>query len=163
MTTKNIHVPELYHMIVRFLVEMQLSQSANTSINNDFDLARYKTYFNALRVKIGVMKHPSFLDLPETDPFTFELRPLPAIKDVENEVVAQLSLFMRAMALELTRSQTARNSSGIVSFDRTRQLALVSECETYLTDYAMKVQPLDLPETSPRAPLQGPGLDGLGE
>jgi hypothetical protein len=160
MTTKNIHVPELYNMIIRFIVEVQKSQSANTSVNNDFDLKRYKTYFNALRVKISVMKHPSSLDLPETDPYLFALRELPELVDKENEVINQLSLFMRAMALELRKSQSADNSSGIVSFDRTRLLALVEECETYITDYAMNVQPLDLPESTPRAPVQGPGLDG---
>lgn len=161
MKTLNIHLHLMYHLGVRIIREWQKSQSANSSIVNDADVVRARQFLSAMRSHIAVVGLPGKLDLPESDPRQYELRDLPELTDMENQTFAHLCVLMQTLLVELAESQSSRNSSGLSAPDRARVLALVAEMETFL-NAALQIQPLDLPESSPRAPLQGEGSRGLG-
>ena len=161
METINIHVPNLYHLQNRVVREFEYSQSSNSSMLNEADLIRAKSFFSAIRVSVGIIGEPGKLDLPESDPITYPLRPMDEPKDIENQVMAHLALLVRTMQVELVRSQSSRNSSGLNVHDRGRQLAICDEAEKFISA-SEQIQPLDLVESSPRAPMQGPGRNTLG-
>ena len=160
MQTVNIHLHLIYHLGLRIMKEWQLSQSSSTSIVNDADVIRARQFLSALRSHVAVVGPPGKLDLPESNPTKYQLRDLPDPKDMENQTFAHLCILMHTLLIELTESQSSLNSSGLSQPDRIRVLALVSEMETFLNS-ALQIQPLDLPESSPRVELHGEGNKNL--
>lgn len=160
MKTLNIHVPYLYHLGNRVLKEFQECQSANSSMLNTHDIVRAGTFFSALRSNMQMIREPGVLDLPESDPIEYALRDLEPEKDIENAVFKQLARLIRTLLVELVNSQSSRNSSGINQHDRRRYNEIIAEAEGFLNT-AKQLQPLDLVESSPRAPRQGAGNNGL--
>lgn len=59
-------------------------------------------------------------------------------------------------------SASSRFSSGIADPDKSRMLAVLSKIEKHVEDFINKELPLDYPESSPRSPINGPGLGGIG-
>ena len=162
MNTLNIDIVSVAHRLNRFIVEIQKSASANVAKVEDFDLTRYKSYLSALRYLITHVTNDPRLDLPETNPTPYSVRDTPGLLDVENESVQHLCLLLKTAKDELMMSASSRQSTGINQFDKARFLAVVDKAELYLSEYVSNALPIDLPESSPRADLQGPGLTGNG-
>lgn len=160
--TLNLDVVGIANRINRFINELQMSQSSNVSLTLEADKVRFSSYVTALRFLVGHVVAEPQLDLPETNPLFYDVRDTPALLDVENENVQHLSLLLKTAKDELMLSQSSRLSTGLISFDRDRFLAILDKCENYLSDYVQNATPLDLPESSPRAALQGPGKNTLG-
>lgn len=159
MKTLNMDLVGLWNRINRYIVEVQKSQSANVSLTLESDLVRYKSYFSALRFLIAHVDADPRLDLPETNPFEYALREAPLLMDLENENCVHVALLLETVRQELAMSQSSRLSTGLIAFDKDRFLAGISKAESYLENYVEKATPLDMPESSPRAAVQGKGLN----
>jgi hypothetical protein len=160
--TLNLDVVGIYDRINRFIREIQKSASANVSMTSEYDLARAKTYLSTLRFLVDHVDSQPQLDLPETNPQAYALMEAPVLQDIENENCKHLCLMLATCREELLMSQSSRMSTGFVPFDKTRMLNIVQKCESYISNFVEKATPIDLPESSPRAPVQGSGLNGLG-
>lgn len=151
----------LVSRINRFIVEMHKASSSSLSEMSEADVGRLKSYLGALRAYHGWVTSQPELDLPETAPRLITLEPFPSIGDVENEGINDILRMMILMRDELVGSQSARRPSGLVAFDSGRFLAIVSKVENFLEQYVAVATPLDLPESSPQAPVSGPGFQGV--
>lgn len=141
----------------RYIEELIFSQSSNGSEFLSYDLVRLKSYVSALRFYLDYMKNVPLQDLPETNPREYGLRQDPEIKEVENEMVNHLVRLFELCRDEMDKSQSARRSSGLLVFDYDRAHQYLDRVDQYIADYIEQATPLDLPESSPRAAIQGPG------
>lgn len=159
--TFNDDIVGIYRRINRFIEELQKSASANVADVNIYDKLRLKSYLSALTTYIDwVVGQPS-LDLPETHPKALELEPVPAIQEVENLMVRDFVRLLERGRDEVINSQSARNATGLISFDENRLRAVIEKAEKYLDSYVDKVTPIDLPESSPVSPDSGSGRTGI--
>jgi hypothetical protein len=161
MQTYNHDIVGLYNRINRFIREAMKQQSSNVSQINAFDQTRLKSYLSAIRFYHDHVQGAPDLDLPETSPRLYELRDLPEVVDMENESLADICRLLELGRDELTMSQSARIGSKLISFDSVRLLQIVGKCENFMSAYVANATPLDLPESSPRAPITGPGNQGI--
>lgn len=143
--------------INRYMYELQKSQSANGSEYLPYDLVRLKSYVSSLRFYLDYMKNVPLQDLPETNPRDYAVREDTKIQEVENEMVNHLARLFELCRDEMDASQSALRSSGILVFDYNRAHQYLDRVDQYIVDYVEVATPLDLPESSPRAPIQGPG------
>lgn len=157
----NTDIAGLHARINRFITEHNKSVSANVSQVNTFDQARWLSYLNALRTYHAWMTSQPQLDLPETAPNPVTLEPNPEVTDVENESVNDLLRMLVALREETVNSQSARNPVGMIGHDTNRFLAQIEKVEKFIVDYVSKVSPLDLPESSPAAPMNQRGTVGV--
>lgn len=157
----NHDVVGAYNRINRFIEEMVKSVSGGVSQMNSFDVVRLKSYLDAVdRHHDWVVAQPQ-LDLPETAPRAYALEVPPATPDVENEDVNDLVRLFVLTRDELTNSQSSRQGSGFIGFDSVRLRAIITKARAFLTSYVEVVQPLDLPESSPKELVSGPGHGGV--
>ena len=152
-TVQNHDILGLVRRIDRFVVELIRGASSNVSEVIPADLARLKAYLDALRkYKSWVIGQP-LLDLPETHPLELLVPEAPVVPDIENESVTDVIVLLNRLRGELTASQSARYSSTMLAFDSSRFDAVVAKVEAFIKDYIEQATPLDLPESSPMAPL----------
>ena len=160
-TVLNHDIAGLCRRINRFIIELHKSVSSGVHYVNEFDQERLNAYLAAVRAyRDWVVGQPQ-LDLPETHPREIELGPDPDSTAVENEAVRDAIYLMELCRDELVNSQSARHPAGLISFDDRRAMALVEKCQKFLDEYIKKVQPVDMPESSPSRPLSGPGATGI--
>lgn len=158
---KNHDVLGLYNRMNRFLVEFFKAVSSETSEMNEFDQARCATYLDAIdNYHAWVIAQPQ-LDLPETAPREYELETPPNVPIVENESINDICRLLVVGRDELINSQSARTAAGLNQFDSGRLTAIIAKTRAFLTDYVQATTPLDLPESSPKAPSSGAGLTGI--
>lgn len=150
-----------YTRLNRFLIELLKSQSSGVSQLNAFDQARLKAYLANVRGYHAWVTAQPQLDLPETSPRQWPLDEAPTIEIVENEEVNDIVRMLVLARDELTGSQSARLSSGLIKFDSDRFTAMVTKVEAFLDTYVNPLTPLDLPESSPDAAMSGPGKTGV--
>ena len=147
----------------RMLSELYKCQSANVNYVFDPDKIRIKQYVSAMRTQIDYISNkPGYLDLPETNPETFSLKVIVADQEIENDSIAHLCTIIKLGMKEMVGSQSSRFSSGIADPDKARILAVLSKVEQHVEEYINKELPLDYPESSPQAPLQGSVIGGIG-
>lgn len=161
MKTYNHDIAGLYVRINRFIEELAKSASSNVNQMSTFDQARLVSYIAAIRkYQAWVMAAPQ-LDLPETHPRGIDLPAPPVLPEIENEAVQDLIRLFIISRDELVGSQSSRNAAGLISFDNTRFTAIIDKAEKFLTEYVQAATPLDLPESSPNAPMTGAGKQGV--
>lgn len=161
MQTYNTDIVGLYNRMNRFIREAMKQQSSSNSQVNSFDLARLKSYMSAIRFYHDHVQGAPELDLPETAPRLYELRDVPAVPEMENESLADICRLLELGRDELVNSQSSRQGAKLITFDSVRLLQIVEKCERFLADYVEQATPLDLPESSPRVPVTGPGQQGI--
>jgi hypothetical protein len=159
--TYNQDVVGLTERIDDFTYEMMKSQSSNVHDVSEFDQERLLAYINAVNVYMDWIEGQPQLDLPETSPKLYPLPAPPELLDIENSAVKDVVRLWTTMRGELVSSQSARRATGLLSFDSKRIRAVVNKLSAFLTDYISKVQPIDMPESSPEAPVTGPGRIGV--
>ena len=148
----------LYDMLRRFHQEMARSQSAPVSGMIEADQGRLESYLKAVRTAVTWIQDTPLLDMPETHPRPYTLPAFPAEVDVENESVNVILRLIRASAVELSNSQSARFSSRLQPFDQDRLIAVVDKIDAFLNNFIRaQAVPLDMPESSPEEPI---GPDG---
>ena len=157
-TVQNHDIYGLVRRINRFIVELVKAASANVSEITGHDQRRLVSYLDALKAyKAWIVGQP-VLDLPETHPQDYDVPPNPVVPTLENESVADVVNLLCKLRDELIASQSARYASTMLSHDAVRFDAIIAKVESFLSDYVGTATPLDLPESSPRAELTGPGL-----
>ena len=161
-TVANHDIVGLDSRINRFMVELGKAGSADLSEISSFDFDRTVSYLSAITVYVDYVQAEPELDLPETTPRKYELEEAAPTPDVENESINDLLRLFSLMRDELAVGQSSRRSSRLIIFDERRLRALVLKAENFMTNYVATATPLDLPESSPREPQTGPGLDHSG-
>lgn len=157
----NHDVVGLYNRIARVYDELARSQSAPVSGMVLGDRVRLRSYILEIRQFQAWVQDQPELDLPESHPRPYKLETFPAEIDVESEEIATLLYLVRAAAIELTNSQSARFACRLQPFDAARVTAIVNKIEKFLTDFIEQVTPMDLPESSPQESMPPAGRMGV--
>jgi len=159
--TYNDDIAGLYARINRFIVEVIKSLSANVADFGDFDTKRLRSYLDALVIYLDWVVGEPQMDYPETHPKVLVLPEPPVIPEIENPQVEDIVRLFVRLRDELIHSQSSRLPSGLVEFDNVRARRTVERAGRYLEDYIVQVSPVDLPESSPKAAMTGPGRPGV--
>jgi len=151
----------LYDMCNRFITELERSQSNGVSGMTVHDQTRMLSYIDALNQKMDWIENNPLLDLPETHPRQYELKPKPTPQNVESEVVNQYIRLVEAFRTEAINGQSARYASTVITHDIDRLRAITAKMLNFMQTYVQDVTPLDLPESSPLAELAPHGAKGV--
>jgi hypothetical protein len=85
----------------------------------------------------------------------------PNIPYMENESLRDMAVMLDLMRDEMSASQSSRLSSNLISHDLIRATSYLLRMDKFLTEYITVIDPLDLPESSPMAPMTGAGIGGV--
>lgn len=159
----NHDVVWLFDLVSRFYLEMAKSQSAPVSGMIEPDQVRLQSYITNLRNAVVFIQAAPILDMPETHPRPYTLEEFPEETNVENESINVILRLIRAAAVELVNSQSARYASRLQPFDEARFMALVGKIEAFLQTFIQSngTVPLDVPESSPEEPQVTDGHTGV--
>lgn len=160
MEIYNQDVIGLVSRLDRFHEELFKSVSAGTSELNEFDLERTQKALAALTGYLDWIQAQPHLDLPESHPNPYPVPAAPAALPVESEIVNDILRIYSVLRIEMVNSQSSRKAANIIGFDEKRWRSLIAKLENYLKDYVAGYTPLDLPESSPKMPMSGPGRQG---
>jgi len=159
--TLNFDVVGIHNRICRFIDEAQLANSANVSQSSEYDVVRLKSYLAALRTYHDYVVSQPKLDLVETSPKVYTLKPRSELRGIENESLEDACRILEILDDEIVNSQSSRVASGLISFDSIRFLAIVGRCDRLVGEYIEKATPLDMPKTSPSDPRTDAGKGGI--
>ncbi len=158
---RNHDICGLQRRLNRFIIELMKCASTSNSQMTAHDQARLKSYIAAIRgYQAWVVAQPQ-LDLPETSPREYPLDPDPEVPDIRNESVQDCIVLVQLARDEMVSSQSASQPSGLISFDSARLTNVIDKLESLLDTYIAVVDPLDLPESSPNAPIAEAGRTGV--
>ena len=161
-TAVNNHdVVNLLDMVARYSYEVYKSVSSSVAHLNEFDRTRLLSYLDAIDFFHDHILAQKLLDIVESHPRNWELEPFPVVTDVENDVSNQILRLFSVIYEELSNSQSARMASSLISHDSARLRSYVDKVRKFVLDYADKVLPADLPETSPMESSSGVGFKGV--
>jgi hypothetical protein len=155
---------DIYGLLRRmrnYIKEIMLCSSANTPMTNAHDIARAQSYIESIRGFLAHVKAQPLLDAPETSPNTIEIPVLPAYEPIENDSLYDLARILMNAYLELVHSASARMGNGIIKHDDERLRAFLDKAQNLITQYILVVDPIDMPETVPSAPVAPPGNRGI--
>ncbi len=159
--TLNQDIAGLHSRINRAIEEVHKSVSSGVVDYREADKTRLLTYLGGLDAYHQWVIDQPQLDLPESHPHEYELDVNPTPGLVENDAANDIIRILEAGREEIVNSQSARLPSGLVIFDSTRLFAIVEKTRKLVNDYIDSVQPLDLPESSPKRGKSGPGRKGI--
>jgi hypothetical protein len=159
--TLNTDVVGYVARLDRYLIEAMNQASANTSNLKSADFQRLLSYSSARRAYLDYVSDEPDLDLPESNPKEYILDEPPKMRAIESDDLADICRMLELERYEMVHSPSARQSSGIIAFDKDRQVALIEKGERFLKNYVASVQPVDLPESSPRNETTGKGAIGI--
>ena len=145
----------------RYREELIKSVSSSSSEFNEFDQERLRAYLKSLYTYLDHVCAEPQLDCPEAHPFEIEIPDHPENVIVESEDINDIIRILDIMRKELSGSQSARKSSGLIEFDEKRIRSLLEKIANFLTKYIAGSNPLDLPESSPQAVISGQGKQGI--
>lgn len=158
--TCNVEVWWYAARINRFIIELQKSQSSNINGAISFDMTRTRSYIAAQIKALETIASMPNVDLPETGPTLLPLPAPPTILYTENDTVNLLVQWLEISRDELTNSASARRPCGIEKFDFDRALSYLNRMGK-VCDYQGSVDPLDLPESTPREDVTPAGELGV--
>lgn len=147
--------------LCRFAYEVYKSQASNVSGFNSFDQQRLNSYLDSVDAATDYVVAQPQLDLPESSPQDVPTSTFPETTNTENDEVDQVLRMLKRAHVELLNSQSARNSTGLSSFDESRLRAIILKSRNFLNNYITVVTPQDLPESSPREDSTGTGRTGI--
>lgn len=156
----NDDVVGLVDRIVRVTTEVLKCQSADMVAYSEYDIARIESYLTDFEKYLNWVVSAPKMDYPETHPTPHPMPEAPEIADVDNPMVEDILRLLVRMRGEIVSSASARQPSGLVAFDEARQRNMIARARKLITDYIKSVSPIDLPESSPSAPMTGRGITG---
>ena len=157
----NSDIVHLWQLMNRFKEEVVKSQSASHGDTLPSDLVRWHSYLDSLdTLRSWVLSQP-LLDTPETHPTLINLPEEYVAPQIENESCNALAKMLTTGMGELANSQSARLGTGLNRHDSARQESYVLKMRSFLTDYVENVEPLDLPESTPRVDQVPAGKTGV--
>lgn len=159
--THNHDICGLVRRIDRFMFELHKSVSSNTSKVNSYDTERLQSYLDAMSFYLDWVQGQPQLDLPESAPTLYELADPHDLQDVESEDINDLLRLLKLVRIELVDSQSSRDPAGLNQFDERRARDLIAKCNAFLSGYLAQTNPIDLPESSPKAASSGQGRTGI--
>ena len=151
----------IYMRLNRFLEELWKCASSSVPYMSIADQQRFAKYLDSIDSYRAWIQAQPELDLPETAPKNY---PLPAKcpwTEVESDDINDLLRQLDDTMVELTNSQSARMPCRLISYDELRLTDYIAKMRQFLTGYIQKVQPLDIPESSPRDVVSGQGKTGV--
>jgi len=159
---QNMDVAGLVRRLRRFKYEWAKSASGNASYVSQADGDRLRSYLEGLRAYLLWVQGQPNLDLPESHGGrVIDLGEPENLPKVENEAVVDIMRHWDILEEELVNSQSSRLASRLLEPDLIRANALLERMANFLDDYIMRIQPLDLPESSPLREGVGAGRTGL--
>jgi hypothetical protein len=160
-TVFNTDIFGLVRRLNRAIFELIKSASANIIDMNAFDQGRLTAYIGGLRSYVAWVVAQPQLDLPESSPDPIQIAAGPQIPaSMENDAIMDLVEMLRRARVELVNSQSARQSTGLITYDHNRFLSILNKAENFLNQYIKIVQPVDAPESTPRDSDTGTGRTG---
>jgi hypothetical protein len=157
--TYNHDIESLSDKINRFIVELGLSETANIHGTNEFDMARFNSYLEGLRILQAWINATPQLDLPNTYPRKFCLTNIVDMPAIESDGVRTLIRLLELMRDELVRGQSTRQASGLGTYDNERLTMTIAKCQALL-DNVESVDGLDYPNSAPTTNVTGGGAIG---
>lgn len=144
---KNENLVLPLNKLVRFVKEVQKSDSGGRSNYGKKDLERLREYLGAFNKALDWVKGAPELDCPVTSPDDYAIEPLPEEKEMESEEVKQVLRLLRRTWKELAGGQSAGNSYGIHVSDDLRCRDLIAKITAFLDNYVVPLDNMDYPET----------------
>lgn len=157
----NHDIRGLANRVNRFIKEMIASISSDVSQMSVFDQERLQSYLDNINGYLAWVVASPQLDLPETSPMQWPLDPAEVVPQLENQAVTDIVTLLGLAREELINSQSARMGSGMIPFDATRFSAVILKAQKFLNDYIKTLTPIDLPASSPMAPMAPAGNKGV--
>jgi len=153
--TYNHDVQSLSDKINRFIIEVGLSESANIHIVNPFDLTRFNSYLEGIRVMQSWINATPQLDLPNTYPRKFCMQTVQDVPQMESDSMRMLIRLLELMRDELIRGQSSRAASGLNTYDDVRLTATIDKVQALLD--VPSDAGTDYPNSSPLTSIVGSG------
>jgi hypothetical protein len=151
----------IYLRMNRFLEELWKSASSSVPYMSKADQTRLEKYLDSIDAYVAWVQAQPELDLPETAPKEYALTPKCPWTRVESDDIDDILRQFDDSIEELINSQSARQPCKLITYDEQRTTAYVEKMRRFLLDYIQKVQPLDIPESSPRDVPAGTGKGGV--
>jgi hypothetical protein len=161
MTTLNHDIAGLHARLNRAIYETYKSASSGVVEYREADVDRILSYLRGIDEFHAWVEDQPELDLPESHPKEYALDANPVTTLVENDAANDIIRLLEVTREELVNSQSARLPAGLISFDSERLTATVEKTRKLVTDFIQNVQPLDLPESTPKRGQSGPGRKGI--
>lgn len=157
MVVQNMDVAGLIRRIRRFKQEIHKCNSAGLMFVTEKDLERIQSYFDSLNVYFDWMMSQPMQDFVKWHPTDIDLGVAPTLEAIENEALWDLLVMFEGLEVEVGLSGSAGMHTSMQVPDETRFREIIEKMGNFLTDYISEVQPLDVPESSPKAQLAGKG------
>jgi hypothetical protein len=160
--TNNHDIAGLVRRLDRALVEVTKSQSSTISGTLRFNTARLTTYIASARSYRMWASSEPFMDCPATTPLFIEVPCYGQVVPMDNDSAADIAQLLDTAILELQSADSGRVSNGFaVKEDGTRFDNTITRIEKLVLNFMQKIEPVDYPESSPRAMSTGQGNTGL--
>lgn len=159
-TIYNHDAAALCRSVRRVAEELYKSVSSATSGMNSFDQTRMKANVAAARSLLGWVNAQPQLDLPESHPNPIEVADPEKKPLVESDSINLALDICYATSVELLNCASAREASGLNTFDSARYAASLTKLDSLIDNHVAVAEPVDLPESSPSQPLSGKGALG---
>jgi hypothetical protein len=141
----------------RYCKEMVKMTSSDVSGITEYDLARIRSYSNALRNKVRFFNSEPIRDLVEVKGDKLPLDPMHDLPLMEDRSMYDLCFHLNTFRKELRRSASSRMVEGMNKFDMVRCEANLDRFDNYLEEYVLTTDPIDTPLTSPLHQTTGTG------
>lgn len=125
--------------------EIANSNSAKLPMISPADLGRIRAHLESLQMYAVYAVSMVELDLPKWSPNEIDLGDSPKAEGVTNHSVMDVLALVDALETELANSQSARQSSGLISHDEARLDAITDKISALLDSYVSQVSSPDLP------------------
>ena len=161
MQVYNSDIVHLWQSMNRVKEEVIKSQSASYGDVLPADITRWHKYLDSFDTYRSWVLSQPLLDNPESHPKTYELPDEYVPPQVDNESCNTFATMLTTAMEELSNSQSARIGTGLNAHDAFRQETYVKKMRSFLIEYVQVVEPLDLPESTPRLPQVPTGKKGV--
>lgn len=159
--TKNLDIASLIRRLDRSLVEITKSQSSSVTGMLPFDFSRLEAALKMLKSYKKFAEGLPFMDTPETTPVVINVECYGSIPPIENDSAWDMAQILDTMILELANSQSSNIGNGFLPpHDGKRFDDYVTRLENLIT-HSKATEPVDYPESAPRADSTGQGVTGI--
>jgi hypothetical protein len=160
--TRNLDIAGLLRRLDRGLVEITKSQSSGVSGTLPFDFARIKSFqVGWLNYAVNFAAKEPFADTPESTPVEIAVVCYGTTPPIENDSGWDMAQLIDTMMLELAGSQSSNIGNGFLPPHDLKRFVDLNGRLSNLIAHSEKIDPLDYPESSPRADSTGQGVTGI--
>lgn len=159
--THNDTIAQADEWIMRIMIEVRKSLSANVTSVNQYDLTRLYDYIDKSEAYMEFVQSQPLPDLPETHPLTRPLRESVDISGIENPIAKEILIQLERCRLELRNSQSGRLPATLLPPDYKRFKDYMTRLRNFLKNFVEQHNTVDLPESSPQYEMTGQGNVGI--